>query len=146
MKSSSKNYMPLVLGLLFLLTGPREVSAFLFCHTEDRSAPSDQYVYEQKDTEAEKKRYAVKLEQDKQKCELAIINTKTLIGRSKNRPYLPELYLRLAELYIEKSRLSFFLRKSQQEDGGEKALDQYESNMRAVMSTREINILEAVSS
>jgi cellulose synthase operon protein C len=129
MKPVSKIYVPLVLGLLILLAVPREVPALLFWHTEDRSAASDQYVYEQKDTEAEKKRYVVKLDQDKRKCELAIINTKTLISRSKNRPYLPELYLRLAELYIEKSRLAFFLRKSQQQDGGEKALDQYESNM-----------------
>jgi cellulose synthase operon protein C len=129
MKPLWKIFMPLVLGLLFLLAGPRQAPALLFWHTEDRSTQPDQYVYEQKDTKAEKKRYAVKLEQDKEKCELAIINTKTLIGRSKNRPYLPELYLRLAELYIEKSRLAFFMRKSQQEDGGERALDQYESNM-----------------
>ncbi len=88
-----------------------------------------QYRYEEKDVEAEKKRYVIKLEQDKRKCELAIVNTKTLIGRSKNRSYLPELYLRLAELYIEKSRLTFFLRKSQQTDGSERALDQYEANM-----------------
>ena len=129
MKPVSKIYMPLVLGLMLLFSGPGKVSAFLFWHTEDRSAPSDQYVYEQKDTEAEKKRYVVKLDQDKQKCELAIINTKTLISRSKNRPYLPELYLRLAELYIEKSRLAYFLRKGEQMEGGERALDQYESNM-----------------
>jgi tetratricopeptide (TPR) repeat protein len=129
MKLSSKIYVQLVLGLMILLATPREVPAFLFWHTKDRSAPADKYVYEQKDTEAEKKRYVVKLEQDKRKCELAIINTKTLISRSKNRPYLPELYLRLAELYIEKSRLAFFLRKGQEEGGGGKALDQYESNM-----------------
>jgi tetratricopeptide (TPR) repeat protein len=129
MKPLWKICLPMILGLLFLLTGPREATAFLFGHAQDRSTPSDHYVYEQKDTAAEKKRYVVKLEQDKQKCELAIINTKTLIGRSKNRPYLPELYLRLAELYIEKSRLAFFLRKSQQDDGGQRSLDQYESNM-----------------
>jgi tetratricopeptide (TPR) repeat protein len=87
------------------------------------------YVYEQKDEAEEKKRYIVKLQQDKDKCDLAIINTKTLIARSKNRPYLPEMYLRLAELYIEKSRIVFFLRKSVQSDAGERALDQYESNM-----------------
>jgi tetratricopeptide (TPR) repeat protein len=129
MKPFSKIYPPLALVLLLIFLSPGQAPALLFWHTKDRSAPSDQYVYEQKDTEAEKKRYVVKLEQDRQKCELAIINTKTLIGRSKNRPYLPELYLRLAELYIEKSRLAFFLRKGTQEDGGEQALDQYEANM-----------------
>jgi TolA-binding protein len=129
MKLSSKIYVQLVMASLILMAVPRQVPASLFWPTKDRSSPSDKYVYEQKDTEAEKKHYAVKLEQDKQKCELAIVNTKTLISRSKNRPYLPELCLRLAELYIEKSRLAFFLRKSQKENGGEKALDQYESNM-----------------
>jgi len=51
-----------------------------------------------------------------------------LIGRSKNRPYLPELRLRLAELYIEKSRLSYFIRKSKHAED-KSALDQFESNM-----------------
>ena len=91
------------------------------------------YTYEQRDTAEEKKRYLVKIEQDRDKCDLAIKNTKVLIGRSKNRPYLPELLLRLAELTIEKSRLSYFIRKSKHaEDGGAQkssALDQFESNM-----------------
>jgi len=91
--------------------------------------PSVQYVYEKKDEAEEKKQYVIKMEQDIEKCELAIINTKTLIARSKNRPYLPEIYLRMAELYIEKSRLVYFLRRSQQKDEGERALEQYESNM-----------------
>lgn len=90
---------------------------------------SDQYVYEQRDEAEEKKRYVVQLEKDKRKCELAVINTKTLIGRSKNRPYLPDLYLRLAELYIEKSRIVYFLRRSMESEGGERALDQYEANV-----------------
>ena len=90
---------------------------------------SDKYIYEQRDEAEEKKRYVIKIEQDKRKCELAIVNTKTLISRSKNRPYLPELYLRLAELYIEKSRLVYFVRKSQQDSNEDRALDQYEANM-----------------
>lgn len=90
---------------------------------------AQKYVYEQKDEAAEKKRYIIKLQQDRDKCDLTVINTKTLISRSKNRPYLPELYLRLAELYIEKSRIVYFLRKSEQTDSSERALDQYESNM-----------------
>ena len=90
---------------------------------------SVQNVYETKDEAEEKKRYVIKMEQDIEKCEMAIVNTKTLIARSKNRPYLSEIYLRLAELYIEKSRLVYFLRRSQQEEKGERALDQYESNM-----------------
>ena len=87
------------------------------------------FVYEEKNAVEEKKRYLIKLEQDKRKCDLAIINTKTLIARSKNRPYLPELQIRLAELYIEKSRVAYFLRANQEEADQEHALKQYEANM-----------------
>ncbi len=90
-------------------------------------AAVDEYEYEQKDQSAEKKKSIQRLEQDKRKVEMAIETTKTLIDRSRQRPYLPELYLRLAELYIEKSRIVYLLRKSQQTDGAS-ALDQLESN------------------
>jgi TolA-binding protein len=83
----------------------------------------------------------VQLEKDKRKCELAIINTKTLIGRSRNRPYLPDLYLRLAELYIEKSRIVYFLRRSRVREGGERALDQYEANL---LKLRAIEIYQRI--
>ena len=86
------------------------------------------YTYEKKNTVEEKKRYMVKIGQDLEKCDLAIKNTKHLIGRSRNRPYLPELLLRLAELHIEKSRLSYFIRKSRYAEDIS-ALDQFESNM-----------------
>lgn len=92
------------------------------------AAAQSSFIYEERNAAEEKKRYLVKLEQDKRKCELAIINTKTLIARSKNRPYLPELQIRLAELYIEKSRIVYFLRVHQQESGQERALEQYEAN------------------
>jgi tetratricopeptide (TPR) repeat protein len=129
MKPRPRKYVQLAVGLVFLLAAPKGAPAFPFWHSEDKAAAADKYTYKEQDAQAEKERYVVKMEQDKRKCELAIINTKTLIGRSKNRPYLPELYLRLAELYIEKSRLAYFLRKSQQEEGNESALNQYESNM-----------------
>ncbi len=124
-----KIQLQLVLGLVLILAMPYDSEALLFWNKDKAPEAADQYAYEEKDADEEKKQYMVKLDQDKRKVELAIINTKTLIARSKNRPYLSELYLRLAELYIEKSRISYFLRKSQQEDGGEQALDQYESNM-----------------
>lgn len=95
----------------------------------DLPAAQPSFVYEEKNAAEEKKRYLVKLEQDKRKCDLAIINTKTLISRSKNRPYLPELQIRLAELYIEKSRVVYFLRVNQEAADQERALDQYEANM-----------------
>jgi tetratricopeptide (TPR) repeat protein len=128
MKSRSIKFWQLLFGLMLVCTTPGHSMAFPFWHTKSQGDAQDKYTYEEKNADEEKKRYVSKLEEDKRKCELAVINTKTLIGRSKNRPYLPELYLRLAELYIEKSRLAFFLRKSQQEGGSERALDQYESN------------------
>jgi len=86
-----------------------------------------EYEYEQKDQAAEKKNSIQRLGQDKHKVELAIQTTKTLIDRSRMRPYLPELYLRLAELYIEKSRIVYLLRKSRHTETSN-ALDQLESN------------------
>ncbi len=130
-----------ILGLVLILLIPQNLPAFLFSGAESRSGETEPYVYEEIDAEAEKKRYMVKLEQDKRKCELAIDNTKTLIGRSKNRPYLPELYLRLAELFIEKSRLVYFLRKSQFNEGGQRALDQYEAN---TLKTQAVEIYQRI--
>jgi len=88
---------------------------------------ADEYGFEQKDRQEEQTRYMVKLTQDKKKVELAIQNTKALIHRARNKPYLPELYIRLAELYIEESRIVFYIRKTK---GGDavSALDQMESN------------------
>ena len=85
------------------------------------------YEYEQKDKAEEKKKSIERLERDKQKVVLAIETTKKLIDRSRQRHYLPELYLRLAELYIEKSRIVYLLRKSRQIDNAS-ALNQVESN------------------
>ena len=90
-------------------------------------AAVDEYEYEQKDQAAELKKSIQRLERDKHKVALAIETTKTLIDRSRQRPYLPELYLRLAELYIEKSRVVYLLRKSRQTDAAA-ALKQLESN------------------
>lgn len=61
----------------------------------------------------EEKAFLRKLRQDEKKIELAIKNTKVLIEKSKNKPYLPELYLRLADLYVEKSRVIYFIRKAE---------------------------------
>jgi tetratricopeptide (TPR) repeat protein len=91
-------------------------------------ASSPTYEYEEKNHEAEQKKYLTKLKQDKKKVELAVRNTKVLIDRSRGKPYLPEIYLRLAELYIEKSRIVYFIRKTIHKDS-ESSLDQLEANM-----------------
>ncbi|MBU0996125.1 MAG: tetratricopeptide repeat protein [Proteobacteria bacterium] len=90
-------------------------------------AAVDQYGYQQTNQDEERKKYIAKLLEDRQKVEMAILNTRSLIDKSRNRPYLPELYLRLAELHIEKSRIAFFVRKNQR-DGESSSLDQFESN------------------
>lgn len=57
--------------------------------------------------EAEKEELA-RLKRDISKVDKSIDVTKDLINRSKGERYLPDLYFRLAELYIEKSRLVYF--------------------------------------
>ena len=77
------------------------------------TAVTQEYEYKQKDKAEEKKRSIQRLERDKHRVAKAIETTNTLIDRSRHRPYLPELYLRLAELYIEQSRIVYLLRKNQ---------------------------------
>jgi len=84
------------------------------------------YTYDRVNQKAEREKYLAKLADDNRKVDLAIQSTKTLIDQSKGRPYLAELHLRLAELYIEKSRIVYFLRKKQISDNLD-ALKQLES-------------------
>ena len=58
------------------------------------------------------KAFLKKLRQDETKIDLAVKNTRALINQSRNKAYLPELYLRLADLFVEKSRVTYFIRKS----------------------------------
>lgn len=83
---------------------------------------------EGKDKSVEEQRLRNKFSGDKEKVDKAIANTKTLIAQSRGRPYLPELYLRLAELYIEKSRIVYFLRKIEHGDPEGSAVKGLESN------------------
>ncbi len=80
-------------------------------------AADGRYAYEQSNPEDEQREFVRRLKQDRDKIDRAVENTKVLIDRSRQRPYLPELYLRLAELYVEKSRVVYFIRKAQQPDG-----------------------------
>ena len=105
--------MLILLPLALIATGPTAVAR--------------EYEYQQKDKAEERKRSIQRLERDKRRVTMAIQTTNTLIDRSRHRPYLPELYLRLAELHIEQSRIVYLLRKNQH-TGKETALDQLESN------------------
>jgi tetratricopeptide (TPR) repeat protein len=98
------------------------------------------YGYQKQDIVKEKKRYLEKLSTDKKKVELAVSNTKNLINRSKNKSYLPELYLRLAELYVEQSRIEYFLRKSER-NGSKSPFDQLASH---TLKTKAIEIYKRI--
>ncbi|MEW6378954.1 MAG: tetratricopeptide repeat protein [bacterium] len=110
-----------ILGLVFLAAP---------AYGSGQAEKPESYAYEKKDTCGEEKKFILKLREDKKKCDLAIQNTRVLIDRSRNKPYLPELYLRLAELYIEKSRIIYFLRKAESPKGSSsvKSLEHFESN------------------
>ena len=101
---------------------------------------ADTYGYQKQDSALEKQKYLEKLKGDKRKVELAVETTKKLIGRSKNKPYLPEIYLRLAELYVEQSRIEYFLRKAD-EHSTSSQLDQLASH---TMKTRAIEIYRRI--
>src|ERR1043166_6750977 len=49
-----------------------------------------------------------RLERDSAKVDKSIDVTRNLIDASDGEKYLPDLYMRLAELYVEKSRIVFF--------------------------------------
>ena len=50
-----------------------------------------------------------KLRRDIAKVAHSVEVTKELIARSRGAPYLPDIYLRLAELYVEQARYEFYL-------------------------------------
>ncbi|RPJ82778.1 MAG: hypothetical protein EHJ94_01210, partial [Deltaproteobacteria bacterium] len=103
-------------------------SSVLFLICSWGTAFGDENLGFQKQTrEEEHMKYVAKLTQDMGKVEKTIATTRTLIEQSANRPYLPELFLRLAELYIEKSRIVYFIRKDRTKVS-EPSLDQLESN------------------
>lgn len=61
--------------------------------------------------EAGRERLLIQLSRDMESVEGAVQSTRELIQQSMHRPYLPDLYLRLAELYIEKSRILYHLKR-----------------------------------
>ncbi len=91
------------------------------------TADEARYEYSGVQQAQEASSFLPRLKNDKTKIDLAIENTKTLIDRSRQRPYLPELYLRLAELYIEKSRIVYFIRRAEMPEGV-KTLEHLEAN------------------
>ena len=104
---------------------------------EEQEAPSkpatekpelDRYGFEKVDKTVEQERLIGKFTRDRDQLDKAIDNTKALIYQSQGKLYLPELYLRLAELYIEKSRVAYFLRRTESGAAVKSALESLESN------------------
>ncbi len=80
------------------------------------------------DTQKEKEELIIKLGSDINKVDHSIDVTKTLIQHSPDAPYLADLYFRLAELYVERSRYVYSkIMESKPEGenslGGEQALE-----------------------
>ncbi|NLD37280.1 MAG: tetratricopeptide repeat protein [Desulfatiglans sp.] len=98
-------------------------------------------IYKTTDKEEEQKQFLIKLNQDNRKIDLAIENTKLLIDRSRSKPYVPELYMRMAELYIEKAKVVYFIQK--EKTGREKAssLNKFEYE---VFKTRAVEIYQRI--
>lgn len=85
-------------GAALLLTAPIVLTAPLGCASDDAA----------KKSASQERDAVVRLKRDIFKVDRSIDVTKRLIARSKGERYLPDLYFRLAELLIEKSRLVYF--------------------------------------
>lgn len=73
------------------------------------------------DTQKQKDEMIAKLSSDINKVDHSIDVTKDLVKRSPDAPYLADLYFRLAELYVEKSRYTF-ARIMEMQPEGERSL------------------------
>lgn len=71
------------------------------------ASTTEAQLFEEVDPALELQRLTQKYAEDKERLSLAVANTKDLIRKSQSKGYLPELYLRLAELYIEMSRIAY---------------------------------------
>ncbi len=59
--------------------------------------------------EQERQEFIAKLKRDIAKVSHSVEVTKELISRSRGAPFLPDIYLRLAELYVEQARYEFYV-------------------------------------
>ncbi len=70
----------------------------------------------------EKEELVNKLKRDIFKVDRAIGETNKLIAKSRNAPYLPDLQFRLAELYVEKSRYTYYYQAETRADNAKGAI------------------------
>ena len=96
---------------------PSEVEPIVESLQEEESE-SSKYGFKHEAKTVEDDILIRRFELDKSNLDHAITNTKDLISKSHGKPFLPELYIRLAELYAEKSRVVFFLRRLEMGERG----------------------------
>src|SRR4051812_27123529 len=70
----------------------------------------------------EKQELIDKLHRDIFKVDRSIGETNKLIAKSRNAPYLPDLQFRLAELYVEKSRYTYYYQAETRQDNAKGAI------------------------
>ncbi len=92
------------------------------------------------DEQIDQERLLRQLSRDQESVENAIGGTRDLIQQSMHRPYLPDLYLRLADLYIEKSRILYHLKRVGNPTGS-KAVVVLEANL---LKTKAIDLYNKI--
>lgn len=89
---------------------------------------NDQKEAEQQKEQKGGERLLTQLKLDMESVEQAIEGTRKLIEQSMHRPYLPDLYMRLAELYIAKSRILYHMKRAEDPEAS-KAVVVLEANL-----------------
>lgn len=75
------------------------------------------------DRAAERRELVERLDEDVERVDRALETTRRLIEQAAGRPYLPDLSIRLAELYVEKSRYLYVKAMESRPEGAARALD-----------------------
>src|SRR5215475_11659329 len=98
----------------------RALIAALLLGTSLSSATAEEQVVIVHDRAKEKQQLIDKLKRDILKVDRTIAVTRGLIVQSKAAPYLPDLFFRLAELYVEKSRYMYVLQQEESTSSSDK--------------------------
>ncbi len=109
---------PYVPGFALVLACAFVLPALAGCATVGGGDPT-----ELPDRAAERRLALQRLDDDLRRTDQTIEVTRTLVSRSAGRPYLPDLYIRLAELYVEKSRYLYFKAVESKPEGAAEAID-----------------------
>ena len=95
---------------------------------KEAESQKDRNETEQQKEQKGGERLLTQLKLDMESVDQAIEGTRTLIEQSMHRPYLPDLYMRLAELYIAKSRILYHMKRAEDPEAS-KAVVALEANL-----------------